>query len=56
MKSAIHNGTVLDLLRKVPVNKGDIFFIPSGTIHAVGKGIVICKIQQSSNVTYRLYD
>ncbi|MCL2221606.1 MAG: class I mannose-6-phosphate isomerase [Oscillospiraceae bacterium] len=44
------------ILRKVPVKKGEIYFIPAGTIHAIGKGIVICEIQQSSNVTYRLYD
>ena len=44
------------LLKKVPVKKGEIYFIPAGTIHAIGKGIVICEIQQSSNVTYRLYD
>lgn len=56
MKIAIEKDTVLELLRKVSVHKGDVFFIPAGTIHAIGKGMVICEIQQCSNVTYRLYD
>ena len=40
----------------MPVHKGDSFFIPSGTLHAIGKGIVVAEVQQSSNVTYRVYD
>lgn len=44
------------LLTKVPVNKGDFFFVPSGTVHALGKGIVVLETQQSSDTTYRLYD
>ena len=40
----------------VPVHKGDCFFIPSGTLHAIRKGIVVAEIQQNSNVTYRIYD
>jgi mannose-6-phosphate isomerase len=56
LESAINKGEVTSLLRKVPVKKGDVFFIPAGTIHAIGKGIVICEIQQRSNVTYRMYD
>ena len=53
---SIENGTVLDLLNKVPVKKGDVFFIPSGTIHAICADTLICEIQQNSNVTYRVYD
>lgn len=53
---AISNGTVLDLLNVIPVKPGDKFFIPAGTIHAIGKGCLICEIQQNSNSTYRLYD
>lgn len=53
---AIKDGTVLDLLRKVPVEKGQVFFIKAGTIHAIGAGIQICEIQQNSNTTYRVYD
>ncbi|MUV36807.1 Mannose-6-phosphate isomerase [Lentibacillus sp. JNUCC-1] len=45
-----------DLLRRVKVNKGDFIYVPSGTIHAIGKGIVILETQQSSDITYRVYD
>lgn len=45
-----------DLLRKVPVKKGDFFYVPSGTIHAIGAGIMILETQQSSDTTYRVYD
>lgn len=44
------------LLRRVPVKPGDFFFVPAGTVHAIGKGITILETQQSSNTTYRLYD
>ncbi|WP_226670640.1 mannose-6-phosphate isomerase, class I [Metabacillus litoralis] len=44
------------LLRSVRVKAGDFIYVPSGTIHAIGKGIVILEIQQSSDITYRLYD
>ncbi len=44
------------LLRKVKVKPGDFFYVPSGTVHAIGKGILILETQQSSDVTYRLYD
>lgn len=52
----IEDNTLLDVLNSVPVKKGDVFFIEAGTIHAIGKGIVICEVQQSSNSTYRVYD
>lgn len=52
----IEDNTILDVLNKVAVKKGDVFFIKSGTVHAIGKGIVICEIQQNSNTTYRVYD
>ncbi len=55
-KAAIENGTLCELLNAVPVKKGDVFFIPAGTVHAIGKGILICEIQQNSNTTYRVYD
>ncbi|BAL61766.1 mannose-6-phosphate isomerase [Melissococcus plutonius DAT561] len=44
------------LLRKIHVKKGDFFYVPSGTIHAIGKGIMILETQQSSDTTYRVYD
>lgn len=52
----IKNNTILEVLNKVEVKKGDVFFIKAGTVHAIGKGIVICEIQQNSNTTYRVYD
>lgn len=52
----IKNNTLLEILNKVPVHKGDVFFIPSGTIHAICSGILICEVQQNSNTTYRVYD
>lgn len=52
----LQNDTILEILNKVPVTKGDAFFIPAGTVHAIGAGILICEIQQSSDCTYRLYD
>ena len=55
-KDSIEKNTVLDYLNKVKVNKGDVFFIEAGTVHAIGKGIVICEIQQNSNTTFRVYD
>ena len=45
-----------DLLTRVPVQKGDFYYVPSGTIHAIGKGIMILETQQSSDTTYRVYD
>lgn len=52
----IKDNTLTDVLNAVPVEKGDCFFIPSGTLHAIRKGIVVAEIQQNSNVTYRIYD
>lgn len=56
LEQALQDGKILDFLNKVRVKKGDTFFIDAGTIHAIGAGIVICEIQQNSDVTYRLYD
>lgn len=52
----IKEDTLLEVLNAVPVQKGDVLFIESGTIHAIGKDILIAEIQQNSNVTYRVYD
>ena len=52
----IKDNTLLEVLNAVPVKKGDALFIESGTLHAIGKGILIAEIQQNSNVTYRVYD
>ncbi len=52
----IKNNTLLEVTNNVPVHKGDVFFIDAGTLHAIGKGILIAEIQQNSNTTYRIYD
>ena len=52
----IKNNTLLEVLNAVPVKKGDVLFIESGTLHAIGKGILLAEIQQNSKVTYRVYD
>ncbi len=52
----IQEDTLLEVLNAVPVQKGDVLFIESGTIHAIGADILIAEIQQNSNVTYRVYD
>ena len=52
----IKNNTLTEVLHAVPVHKGDCFFIPSGTLHAICKGVVVAEVQQNSNVTYRVYD
>lgn len=52
----IENNTLTDVLHKVYVKKGDCLFIRSGTVHAIGAGILLAEIQQNSNTTYRVYD
>lgn len=52
----IRNKTLLEVLNKVYVKKGDVFIIEPGTLHAIGGGNLIAEIQQNSNVTYRVYD
>lgn len=52
----IKNETLTDILQKIYVKQGDCFFIPAGTVHSTGKGILMAEIQQSSNVSYRIYD
>ncbi len=52
----IADNTLLEVTNAVPVKKGDVFFIQAGTLHAIGKGILIAEIQQNSNTTYRIYD
>ncbi len=52
----IRENTLTEVLNAVEVKKGDCFFIPAGTIHAIGAGLLIAEIQQNSNTTYRVYD
>ena len=56
LRKGIENGTVEKYLQKVKVNKDDVFYIEAGTVHAIGAGTLIAEIQESSNLTYRLYD
>ena len=56
LKRTITDGTIMKYLQKVPICKGDVFFIPAGTIHAIGAGALVAEIQENSNLTYRLYD
>ena len=56
LESAIKEGTLTDILNRIPVKSGDVFYIPAGTVHAIGAGLLICEIQQNSNTTYRVYD
>lgn len=53
---AVKNNTLTDCLNFVPAKPGDVFFVESGTIHAIGAGLLICEIQQNSDTTYRVYD
>lgn len=56
LEKMIDRGQWDQLLRRIPVSAGDFVYVPSGTIHAIGKGIVILETQQSSDITYRVYD
>lgn len=56
LERAIEKGELGKHLQKVEVHKGDLFFVPAGTVHGIGKGILLAEVQESSNVTYRVYD
>ena len=56
METAIRENTLTDRLNWVSAKPGDVFFIPAGTVHAIGAGLLIAEVQQSSNLTYRVYD
>lgn len=56
LKARAQDGSILDVLNRVPVKPGDVFHIWAGTIHAIGKGILLAEIQQNSNTTFRVYD
>ena len=53
---AVGSPDFLDLLNFVPVKTGDYFYIPAGTVHAIGKGVMLAEIHQTSDLTYRIYD
>ena len=55
-KEMVENDTITDALAQYDVKEGDCFFIPAGTVHAIGPGLSLIEVQQNSDVTYRLYD
>jgi mannose-6-phosphate isomerase len=55
-RAAALDGKIVDLLQWFEARAGDTFFIPAGTVHAIGAGLTICEIQQRSDITYRFYD
>ena len=56
LAAALADGTVEKYLQKVEIHRGDVFLIEAGTVHAIGAGAMIVEIQESSNLTYRMYD
>ena len=56
LRASIQNGSIAELIHWRPVAKGDVIYIPAGTIHAIGAGIVLAEIQQRSDATFRLFD
>ena len=56
VREAVQDGTIEKFLNHVPVFKDDLFYIEAGTVHAIGAGALVAEIQESSNITYRLYD
>ena len=55
-EQSIADNTITDLLQEYDIHKGDVFFLPAGRIHSIGAGAFIAEIQQTSNITYRIYD
>ena len=56
LRASIQNGSIADLIQWRPVAEGDVIYVPAGTIHAIGAGIVLAEIQQHSDATFRLFD
>ena len=52
----VADGTILDSIAKHEVHSGDVFYLPAGRIHAIGKGVLLAEVQQTSDLTYRIYD
>lgn len=55
-EQSIADNTITDVLKEYDIHKGDVFFLPAGRIHSIGAGAFIAEIQQTSNITYRIYD
>ena len=56
MRAAALDGSIEELLEWHPAKKGDFFYLPAGTVHAIGPGLTLVEVQQNSDITYRLYD
>lgn len=56
LRKAVESGAIEAMLDWMEVREGDSFFVPAGTVHAIGPGLVLCEIQQNSDITYRFYD
>lgn len=56
LRTALQNGTIESCLHLIPAQPGDCIFVPAGTVHALGPGILLAEVQQQSNLTFRLYD
>ncbi len=52
----LNNGNLLPIINRIPVKPGDNFYIPAGTLHAIGKGVLLAEVQQTSDITYRIFD
>lgn len=55
-KERIHNSTITDVLQEYDIHSGDVFYIPAGRVHSIGAGAFIAEIQETSNITYRIFD
>lgn len=55
-ESHIEKGDLMSVLNTINVNKGELYYLPAGRVHAIGKGVMLAEIQQTSDVTYRVYD
>lgn len=56
LRSASLDGSIKHLIEWKPTSRGDVFYIPAGTVHAIGAGVAIIELQQKADVTYRIYD
>ena len=56
LEERIRDGSLESVLNRIPVRPGEIYYIPAGTLHAIGAGVTLAELQQSSNITYRVYD
>ncbi len=56
LQDKLHMHTLQDVLQVVPIKKGDVAFLPSGLVHSLGKGVLVAEIQETSDITYRIYD